>query len=46
MKYKLEPAIITTKKGEKINGFRRIMIDTIKNLSYVEKRKKLAREIA
>mgnify|MGYP000718109313 CR=1 FL=1 len=44
MKYKLEPAIITTKKGDKIKGFRQVAIDTAKNLSYIEKRKKLAKD--
>lgn len=39
MKYKLEPTIITTKKGAKILGFRQVAIDTAKNISYIKKRK-------
>jgi hypothetical protein len=38
MKYKLEPTVITTKKGAKIPGFKTVWIDTAKNLSYVAKR--------
>lgn len=42
MKYMYMPAMLTTQKGAVIAGFRRIAVDTPKNLAFIEKRKAIA----